>query len=424
MKFATAGLAAHIDGETTSMATCWKLKRTDGVIIAATSLDIDIPFDLGDGDGEIIYKAATGFNRSALQNSADFSIGNMDIQGIIESLTVTKESVRSEIWDFASVHIFQVNWKDLADGEMKMQRGYLGRITLHDDTYVAEFRDLMDLYNAEIGNIVTADCIVDLFSTKCGVRESPPDWVAGTEYGESNTNDAKLGDYVSPGITQRLELEDGLGILLLEDFDPTDGLLLNQAGNDRIFRVTVAGSSDETGRVELEDGSGILVLEDFGPSDALTLEGSSTGTGPDWNLNIDGLTVEGGGLTWITMQANKVDAVVDQVTDRSEFTVLTSPLTDAPDEHFIEGTVLFTTGPNNALTLRREIKSWDLSTRTIVLWRPMPFDITSGETLNMSAGCRKSVTDCAGRFLNIRNHRGWPHVPGNNKMILAPGSPY
>lgn len=388
MKFATANLAAHIALETTSMATCWKIKRTDDVIIAATSLDIDVQFDLSDGDGVVNYLAATGFNRSALENSADFNIGNMDIQGLIESTTVTKESIRAELFDFAEVKIFQVNWRALPDGEIRMQRGFLGRITLQDNVYVAEFRDMMDLYSAEIGDIITETCRADLFDTKCGVRESPPDWQPSTAYTVTTTTDAKLGDYVSDGVAALLEFEGSTDNLLLEDgVLPTDRLLLESAGGDRIFRCTTAGTSGATS--------------------------------PTFNLTIGGTTNDGS-VVWTTMQANKINAVVNTVTDRSKFTVNTLPATDAPDEHFLEGTVLFTTGPNNALTLRREIKFWNLSTGEITLWRPMPFDITSGEILDMSAGCNKSVSDCAIRFLNIFNYRGEPHVPGNNSITLAP----
>ncbi len=35
MKQIESTLDAHMDGTTTSMTTCWKLKRTDDVIIAA-----------------------------------------------------------------------------------------------------------------------------------------------------------------------------------------------------------------------------------------------------------------------------------------------------------------------------------------------------------------------------------------------------
>ena len=366
MKLIDPGLDTHMQGTTTSMATCWKLKRTDGVIIAATELDIDIPFDLvadGEGDGEIIYQSRTGFNRTALEGTADFKIGNMEIQGLIESSTITKEDMRAERYDFAKVWIFQVNWKNLAQKEIKLQAGFLGRISLQDNVFVADFRDLLELFLNEIGEIVIEECPADLFDSLCKVKEVPSSWAATTVYSETSTLDANLGDYVSP---------------------------VEASAADRIFKCTKGDTSD--------------------------------GSEPAWNLTIGGTTTESGGVEWTTMQANRISATVDVVTNRSEFTITTSPTTDAPDLHLREGTTIFSTGPNSNLVKRGIIKNWDLATRKITLSRPMPANITSGETMLLHAGCDKSTGRCSAGFFNIHNYRGWPHVPGTNKLFTAPVS--
>lgn len=363
MKGIDPALDTHMQGTVTSMATCWKIKRTDGVIITATELDIDIPFDLvgdGEGDGELIYKSSTGFNRSALEGTADFKIGNMEIQGLIESVVITKQDIRAERYDFAQVWIFQVNWKNLAHKEIKLQTGFLGRISLLDNVFVAEFRDLLELFLNEIGEIVIEECPVDLFDSKCKVLEVPPNWAATTAYAATDPQQVEIGNYVSP---------------------------VAASASDRIFRCTVAGTSG--------------------------------GSEPAWNLTIGGTTTDGT-VTWTTMQANRIVATVDVVTDRSEFTITTSPSTDAPDLHFREGTTLFSSGPNSDLVKRGVIKSWDLATRKIVLARPMPDNITSGETMVLHAGCDKSTARCSAGFFNIFNHRGWPHVPGTNKLYTPP----
>jgi len=363
MKAIDAALDAHMQQTVTSLTMCWKIKRRDGVLITATELDKDVPFDLvddGEGNGELIYASTTGMNRSALEATADFKIGNMELQGIIDSSIVTIGDIRSGRYDFAQVWIFQVNWKDLTQKELKLETGFLGEISLHNEIYVAEFRDLLELFLNEIGDLVVEECPVDLFDSKCKVVEVPTLWAATTAYVVTDPLDASKGNYVSPS---------------------------GASDKDRIFRCTKAGTSD--------------------------------GSEPSWNLTIGGTTTESGGVEWTTLQANKINATVDVVTDRREFTITTSPVTDAPDIHFQEGTILFSTGLNGNLVDRNEIKSWTLSTRKLVLALPLPDNIVSGEILTLSAGCTKSAARC-NAFLNIHNYRGWPHVPGQNKLFQAP----
>ena len=389
MKSISAGLTTHIQGEVTTLATCWKLKRTDNVIIAATSLDRDVPFDLSDGDGPLTYKSATGYDRTALSSTADFKVDNMEVHGLVAAAGITKEDVRAELYDYAEVKIFQVNYRDLTQNEAKMTRGFLGQVSLRDGIFQAELRGLIQLYSTEIGDIVTPECIVDLFDGKCKVQELPASWAHSTAYLATDPNDANVGSYVRPSLF-----------------------------NDRYFKCTVAGTSGPASYLELEGSADHLLLED-GPG-ALVLEGQAGGE-PTWNLTLGGTTADGvGALVWTAVRANLVPATVVAVTDRRVFDITTSPATDAPDIFFREGTVQFTRGLNSSLALKREIKDWDLAAGRLTLWRPMPFDVAAGDLLDVSSGCNKTTGVCSATYGNIFNHRGWPHAPGENKMVEAP----
>jgi len=329
----------------------------------------------------------TGRGPAALAASSDFKIDNMEVHGLIESATITKEDVRAELFDFAEVKIFMVNWKNLAHGELKLVRGFLGQVNMKDDLFFAEMRGLMQLYATEIGDIIIPECRADLFDLKCLVKELPGIWLGGTAYTKTDVNDANIGSYVRPKVF-----------------------------NDRYFKAVIAGTSGTASDgILLEDGTGRLLLEDGA---ALILESSPAGE-PSWNLTLGGQTVDGG-VTWETIRANQIPAIIDVATDRRVFSILTTPATDAPDIFLREGRVLFTSGPNSSLILKREVKDWDLATRTVTLWRPMPFTVTSGETLIISSGCNKKTAICSGTYFNIFNHRGEPHVPGSNKLFETP----
>jgi len=103
------------------------------------------------------------------------------------------------------------------------------------------------------------------------------------------------------------------------------------------------------------------------------------------------------------------------VTDRAHFTTGTSvsASTNYPDGH---GSITFTSGANNGLSM--SIKTWSGTSMVLVL--PMPFNPTNGDTFTASYGCKKTLTVCRDTFDNVANFRGFPHLPGTDKMLETP----
>lgn len=88
------------------------------------------------------------------------------------------------------------------------------------------------------------------------------------------------------------------------------------------------------------------------------------------------------------------------------------------DDWYNEGNLRFLTGANAGIAI--EVKSWDASMRTLVLKVPPPFDMAAGDTFEIFPGCDKFVTTCSGKFNNINNFRGEPHVPGTDLLLRFP----
>jgi len=55
----------------------------------------------------------------------------------------------------------------------------------------------------------------------------------------------------------------------------------------------------------------------------------------------------------------------------------------------------------------------------ITLQQAMPFATVIGDTYSMSAGCAKTLDTCRVKFNNVVNFRGFPHVPGMDKMVAG-----
>jgi uncharacterized phage protein (TIGR02218 family) len=65
-----------------------------------------------------------------------------------------------------------------------------------------------------------------------------------------------------------------------------------------------------------------------------------------------------------------------------------------------------------------EVKS-STSVGVITLQQAMPSGTTIGDTYSLSAGCNKLLTTCRDKFNNVVNFRGFPHVPGSDKVIAG-----
>jgi uncharacterized phage protein (TIGR02218 family) len=50
----------------------------------------------------------------------------------------------------------------------------------------------------------------------------------------------------------------------------------------------------------------------------------------------------------------------------------------------------------------------------------MPQAIASGDAFVVTAGCDKAFATCHGRFSNVVNFRGFPHIPGNDFVMTYP----
>jgi uncharacterized phage protein (TIGR02218 family) len=175
MKVISAGLLAHLAQDTTTLATCVKVTRRDGVVLGYTTHDLPLTFDC-DGLGVVTYQPQGGYKRSAIESQLGLAADNLELEGLIEDEAITDEDLLKGLYDNAELKFMLVNWQDLSQGVLKLRRGYVGTITVHRDTYVAEIRGLMDAYSAVLGELYTPDCRADLGDNRCQVSLDTPEF--------------------------------------------------------------------------------------------------------------------------------------------------------------------------------------------------------------------------------------------------------
>jgi uncharacterized phage protein (TIGR02218 family) len=167
MKPTTPALAAHLAGEVTTLATCWRLERADGWVRGFTDHDRELVVD------GLTYVASTGFLPSAIKTASDLSVDNLDVDGFLDDAALRAEDLIAGLFDGARIEVFIVNWADLGQGRLLLRKGFLGEIKRADQRFSAEIRGLSNRLQQTAGKLYSRLCRVDLGSSECGVALGP-----------------------------------------------------------------------------------------------------------------------------------------------------------------------------------------------------------------------------------------------------------
>lgn len=101
---------------------------------------------------------------------------------------------------------------------------------------------------------------------------------------------------------------------------------------------------------------------------------------------------------------------VTAVTSRSAFT---DSANGESADYYNNGLLTWTSGANAGRAM--EVKTF--TSGAFVLQQAMPDDIAVGDAYSVSAGCDKLLATCIAKFANVANFRGFPHIPGMDRMV-------
>lgn len=180
MKAISQGLADHIAGEVTTLASCWKLKRRDGVEMGFTNHDVDLVVS------GLTYLAYSGFTPSAIANTNGLTVDNLDVEGMLEAGSVTEADIMAGKYDFAEIEIFMANYQDLSQGILPLRRGWLGEVTIQNGHFVAEMRGLAQKLSQTIGELFSPSCRASLGDSRCKIDMSAHTHTGGVTTAVSN----------------------------------------------------------------------------------------------------------------------------------------------------------------------------------------------------------------------------------------------
>lgn len=164
MKIISSDLQNHLNGEALNLATCWKITRLDNQVMGFTDHDKDLVIS------SITYRADSGFTPTAISSKDNLAIGNMDIEGMLNSNYIKEKDLLAGLYDFAAIEIFMVNYQNLANGSVKLRKGWMGEVNSDNGRFTAEVRGIAQTLSQNYGNLYSPTCRAKFGDSACGIN--------------------------------------------------------------------------------------------------------------------------------------------------------------------------------------------------------------------------------------------------------------
>lgn len=162
MKTLDAGLAEHLSGAATRLATCWKAERGDGVVLGFTDHDRDIAFD------GVIFVADSGAQASEASAGPGLAVGGEEVFGALSAEALAADDLAAGLWDRARIEVWRVNWA-APEERVLLRIGEIGEVTRAGEAFRAEIRGLAQALDETRGRVFGHLCDADLGDARCGV---------------------------------------------------------------------------------------------------------------------------------------------------------------------------------------------------------------------------------------------------------------
>lgn len=157
----------------TSIATCVKLTRTDGVIVGYTTHDRPLTFD------GTTYDPDNGIIPTKFEEVLGADPDDMDLVGAFEDDQM-KDDVISGKYDNAELIIYKVDWMRISDPRRRIIRhkGNLGTYTRRENRFTIQYRGITDKLNRKKGRSYDKLCPFRLFDGNCRVNRDAHSFTA------------------------------------------------------------------------------------------------------------------------------------------------------------------------------------------------------------------------------------------------------
>lgn len=162
MRVIPESLQIPLNEGATTLARCWRIERSDGLILGFTDHDAKLTFD------GLIFQPETGFTASSVEASTGMAAGTHEVSGILRSDQISETDLSRGLYDGANVLMYLVDWTNTAS-RVLLSRGQIGTIKRNGSTFDAEVVGLSDRLNQPFGRAYVHSCECRLGDQKCGI---------------------------------------------------------------------------------------------------------------------------------------------------------------------------------------------------------------------------------------------------------------
>lgn len=165
VKTVPTAMQNDLDGRATHHCFCWQVTRGDGSTFGFTDHDKNLEFN------SVVFVAETGLSPTAMEQSTGLNVDNMDVMGVLNSISIDEQDIAAGLYDNASIISYRVDWRDLSNRIIMLQ-GSIGEVSRGNMAFTAEIRGLAHELNQPTGQIYEPTCNADLGDTRCGINLS------------------------------------------------------------------------------------------------------------------------------------------------------------------------------------------------------------------------------------------------------------
>lgn len=214
--------------ELETLATFWRIHRSDGVTLGFTAHDRDLWFD------GVLHRAAPGMIPSAIRRTADLSPDSADVDGALAHDAISPADLAAGRFDGARIGIGIVDWTSLE--RAILYRGTIGAISRQDNRFTAELVSAKSALAADPGTYTSPTCRAEFCGPGCALstqRFTHELQVAAIDFTANRVEfsggpspalfangELRWIDGPQAGIAMQIMVADGTGLALDKALDP------------------------------------------------------------------------------------------------------------------------------------------------------------------------------------------------------------